>query len=637
MCGIAGYVGFDASLQHHKIGKMLDIQSHRGPDARGTSFFEQCALGHLRLSIIDLTEGSNQPFCSNDGRYTISYNGEIFNYKELKVRLESLGCKFVTKSDTEVLLQSWITWGNDCLSKLIGMYAFAIWDDKDKKLFCARDRFGIKPFNYTNQGGEFWFSSEIKGLLATGIDRSPDMSTWLTYLSTAHYDHTSDTFFNNIKRLSPGHYMEVTPGNDLKITRYWFPPEPFSQVDSSMDYQDACHQLRSLLLNSIDIHLRADVPCGILVSGGVDSAIVVSGSQQAGYNNVHGFHHYFPDPYSELPWVKELVNHYDVNMHYYELMPSLVETNFNYYMWHLEEPFGSLVMLALGPLYAKAREYGIRVFLDGNGADDIFGGYRQHQIAYLADLKMKGNGVNYDQSVKEAALHWGENKGSITKMVDLLLNDTMQHRSIDMTMPISSEIISANLKNHELINSPDINSHTILGRNMIKGLTQTKIPRNTRFDDRLSMSFSNEQRVPLLDHRLSEFVSTIPPNFLFNDGRPKSILRDSMRGLVPDEVLFAKKREVQSPQREWLGKPLQMFVSGVLNSESFADRGFINVEKAKKYYENYLKETPANSFALWQWINLEMWHRMFIDSSLDNIMQQPQLVLGEQGFNVNCN
>jgi asparagine synthase (glutamine-hydrolysing) len=170
---------------------------------------------------------------------------------------------------------------------------------------------------------------------------------------------------------------------------------------------------------------------------------------------------------------------------------------------------------------------------------------------------------------------------------------------------------------------------------MLKGLTQTKIPRNTRFDDHLSMSFSNEQRVPLLDHRLSEFVSTIPPNFLFNDGRPKSILRDSMRGLVPDEVLFAKKREVQSPQREWLGKPLQTFVSGVLSSESFADRGFINVEKAKKYYENYLKETPANSFALWQWINLEMWHRMFIDSSLDNIMQQPQLVLGEQGFNVN--
>ena len=637
MCGIVGFVGFDASSQHRKINKMLDIQAHRGPDARGTLFFNKCALGHLRLSIIDLSEDSNQPFCSDDGRYTITYNGELYNYKELKKKLESLGCKFITQSDTEVLLQAWIFWGKDCLSQFVGMYAFAIWDDKDKKLFCARDRFGIKPFNYTNHKGGFWFSSEIKGLLAAGVDRSPDMNTWLTYLSTAHYDHTCDTFFKGIKRLSPGHYMEIVPGKSPEIIRYWFPPEPFSQVDTSMDYQDACINLRSLLLNSIDLHLRADVPCGVLVSGGVDSAIVVSGSQQAGYKNVHGFHHYFPEPYSELPWVKELVNHYNVNMHYYELMPNLVETNFNYYTWHLEEPFGSLVMLALGPLYAKARELGIRVFLDGNGADDVFGGYRQHQIAHLADLKMKGDKVNYNQSVKDATLHWGESKDSINKMVSLLLEDTMQHRSIDMTMPISRDIISTNLKRHTLINSPDINSHTILGRYMIKGLTQTKIPRNTRFDDHLSMSFSNEQRVPLLDHRLSEFISTIPPHFLFHNGRPKSILRDSMKGLVPDEVLFAKKREVQSPQREWLGKPLQGFVSGILNSNSLVDRDFINTEKAKKYYENYLKNTPLNSFALWQWINMEMWHRMFIDSSLDEIMQQPKLVLGEQGFNVSSN
>jgi len=210
MCGIVGYIGSDAISKERKIRKMMEIQSYRGPDARGISSFESCILGHLRLSIIDRNEAANQPFVNHDGRYHITYNGELYNYKEIRVELQKIGYKFTTKSDTEVVLLAWEAWGNSCLSKFIGMYAFAIWDRKKSILFCARDRFGIKPFHYTLKNNEFWFSSEIKGLLAAGIDRKPDMEAWATYLRFAKYDHTSSTFFKDIERLPQGCYMEVS-------------------------------------------------------------------------------------------------------------------------------------------------------------------------------------------------------------------------------------------------------------------------------------------------------------------------------------------------------------------------------------------------------------------------------------------
>jgi len=637
VCGIVGFVGFNAPSKEGRIRKMIEVQSYRGPDARGVVSFNQCILGHLRLSIIDRNQAANQPFVSHNSRYCMTYNGELYNYKEVREELQKKGYKFTTVSDTEVVLVAWEAWGNKCLNKFIGMFAFAIWDKKNNILFCARDRFGIKPFNYTVQNNEFWFSSEIKGLLAAGVERKPDIETWATYLRFAKYDHTPNTFFKGIKRLKQGHYIEVKLDNAHKIKIkqkcYWFPSEPFSNVDPNINYKDACASLRSLLLNTVDLHLRADVPCGILVSGGVDSAVVLAGSREAQHKNIQGFHHYFPDPYSELPWVKELVDFYNVDMCYYKLESSKVEQNFNYYLWHFEEPFGSLVSFALGPLYEAAHQVGVGVFLDGNGADDIFGGYRQHQMAHIADLRRHGKGKEFKKAVYEASQHWAQPKELIVKQVNLILNNTKQQYGFDMTNPVVDYVINPAIKGMELPKCESIKYDSILSTNLINGLMQTKIPRNTRFYDRISMSFSNEHREPLLDHRLSEFVSTIPADYLFQKGYTKSIFRDSMKGLVPDKVLYAKKREIQSPQREWLGKPLKGFIEDILSSDSFFDRGLVDGEKTIKYYKNYLKEQPSNSFALWQWINMEMWHRQFIDSSLDEICQQPVLKHDFEGFN----
>lgn len=623
MCGIAGYVGSDARGLKKKLGKMLDVQSHRGPDARGEAYFNNCALGHLRLSIIDLSDAGNQPFFSRDRRWAVVFNGEIYNYRELRQELREQGANFDTQSDTEVLLAAWQYWGENSLERFIGMFAFAIWDDKEEVLFCVRDRFGIKPFHYALGRNGFWFASEIKGLFAAGIDRRPNKQAWATYLTQAHYDHTASTFFDGVMRLLPGHLMKVSRDAAIEIKRYWNHPEPFSRVDGQKTYRDACEELRGLLLDTVGLHLRADVPCGLLLSGGVDSAVVLAAAHQAGHKDIRGFHYYFPEPYSELPWVEELVATYGSEIFYYELALSRVADVFNYYAWHFEEPFGSIVLLALGPLYIHGRRDGIRVFLDGNGADDVFGGYRQHQIAFLSDLKLSGQDQEFEKCLTEAATHWNEAKEHVAQQVDLLASDRQQHREIDMTLPVFSEAIAPSIKDMPALQSSQGEYNSLLARYIIKGLTQTKIPRNTRFDDHLSMAFSMEQRVPLLDHRLIEFVSTIPASYLFKRGYCKSIVRDAMRGLVPDKVAFAKKREVQSPQREWLGAPLSSFVTSILESESFAQRGFVDAGKARKYYQDYLKETPSNSFALWQWINMEVWHRLFIDSSLADLTQRP--------------
>jgi len=627
MCGIAGYIGHNSDTYESSVREMLEVQSHRGPDARGVKAGDGCVLGHVRLSIIDLTAEADQPFTSADGRWTVVFNGEIYNFIELKNQLEKKGVIFKTYSDTEVLLYSWVIWGEQCLQHFVGMFAFAIWDNVEKTLFCARDRFGIKPFHYSIVNDGLLFSSEIKPLFFAGIERVPDESTWATYLTTAVYDHSEKTFFKGVNRLLAGYQLIKRLGRTVEIKQYWTPPIPFSQYNHLLSYEDACEELQYLISDSIDLHLRSDVPRGLLLSGGVDSAVVLSSSHQAGFNDIKGFHYCFPEPYSELPWVKELIQHYRTDMSYYELSPDSVEEYFANFLWFFEEPFGSLVLMALGPLYATARaNENIKVFLDGNGADDIFGGYLQHHVAYLSDLYLSGDTDRFGKEVNQASKNWGIKKSVFLEHAKSMINDNTQKITPDLTMSTAGQVLEPEIFNTDIIPVKTPVTESQLSKHLLLGLTQTKIPRNTRFDDHLSMAYSLEQRVPMLDHRLSEFVAKLSPDFLFHKGFTKSILRDSMRNKIPNNVLYAPKRHIQSPQIEWMGRPLEKFMKSIITSKSFQNRGYVNSDKALKYYNNYLNSKPTNSFALWQWVNLEIWHRTFIDSSLSDLKQHPKLL-----------
>lgn len=626
MCAIVGFVGSDPKAFEKRLHAMMDIQVHRGKNARGAKFFKSCALGHLRTSIIDLTDAANQPMSTPDNRWTVIFNGEIFNYVELRSELESLGVKFRTQSDTEVLLLSWAQWGPSCLDKFIGMFAFALWDDQEQVLHGARDRWGLKPFHYVDGPGGFLFSSEIKGLFVAGVERAPNDDIWATYLLTGHSDHTDETFFKGIRQVPPAHRIEVRRGEAPKFIRYWELPEPFSRKTENPDYRESCLQLRDLIKDSVKVHLRTDLQRGVFLSGGVDSAVILASLREAGFPDIEGFNFDFPGPYSERKWVEELSAIYGTHVNYHTWEVDRIWKEFDYHAWHMEGPLGGLLYFAIAELYIMGMRRNVGVFYDGSGSDDLFGGTRVHHLAHLMDLKEGGDPDVYGLALASAGRFWGEDINKLEKQIAVLTSRTGDHYGNDMTLPVNVSVVSDKLKRAHVRPVVRRSCRSRLAEQMVLGITQSKLPRNTRFEDRLAASFSVELRSPFLDHRLAEFVTTIPGEFLFQGGYTKSILRDAMKGLVPDSVLYAVKREIQSPQREWLGHPLKNFVLPLFKSESFASRGYVDAAKVVDYYENhYLNNRVENSFPVWQWINLETWHRQFIDASLEDIKRRPRL------------
>ncbi len=561
MCGIAGIIGKEQSME-----PVLRVLKHRGPDASGIWKEDAIQLGHTRLSIIDLSDDANQPFVSDDERYILVFNGEIYNYKELRSELEK-HFVFRTQSDTEVLLNAYRHWGKDMLERLNGMFAFAIWDKQRKKLFAARDRFGVKPFYYAIYDGALYFASEIKALWAAGIPKKPDEKVWSAYFQYGSYGIPDETFWEGIKQIPGGHYLEFSPGSGEMEIGLWYDFVKRVNNFATLPYDEVKKIYEELITESIRLRFRADVPVGFNLSGGLDSSTLLAYVNLLyGGGNIEAYTFYTGDDrYDELPWVEQMVALTGNPLHKVKLSPELAPGLIEEMAYIQDEPYGGLPTVAYGNLFREARNNGTYVLLDGQGMDEQWAGYDYY-------IKQDAGVI---QGVNKSPLRPGVLKPEFKTLAE---------------KPVYPQPFDDRLKNLQY-----------------RDLFFTKIPRALRFNDRASMKSSVELREPFLDYRMVEWAFVQPQEYKISNGVRKYLLRDLVRKHLGEALSFAPKRPLQTPQREWLGDELRNFteekIRKLLDSSV---KNWFNKDALWQEWKQYREGDRDSSFHIWQWMNTAM-------------------------------
>ena len=560
MCGIAGILGENA--KSNVIDDMLMVQHHRGPDYKGKWYEDGVALGHNRLSIIDLSNSANQPFSDNTKRYTIVFNGEIYNYIELRKKLKS-SYKFQTSSDTEVLLAAFIFWGKDCLKHLNGMFAFAIYDKKSKSLFAARDRFGVKPFFYHKSNSSFYFSSEIKAIHAAGIKKKPNEEIWASYFVYGSYGMPDETFWEEIHQLPGGHYLELK-NMTLSITKWYVFEEEVKKFDEIIPFNDVKEKYAALLKNSIELRFRADVSVGFNISGGLDSStLLVFVNQMEGKENINAYTFYTGHKdYDELFWVKEMINTTQNPLNKVLLTVDHFTKEIDFLTHIQDEPCGGIPTIAYSKIFKEARKDNVIVLLDGQGMDEQWAGY---------DYYLKKN----DQLIQGM-------KGSPFKKNVLSKELLSKAKKPSYPTPFENELLNKQYRD----------------------LFYTKIPRALRFNDRVSMAYSTELREPFLDYRLVEYAFAQPYEYKIKNGIQKFLLRELVSEYLDDSITNSPKRPLQTPQREWLGNELSDYVElKIKNLEASDFSSWFDINEMSNEWQKYKDGDNDSSFHIWQWIS----------------------------------
>lgn len=565
MCGIAGILSLNQSLQE-KIHDMLRLQHHRGPDFTGTYFNSGVALGHNRLAIISLEESSNQPMTSSETDHVLVFNGEIYNYIELRKEL-SQSYRFKTNSDSEVILAAYLKWGKECLHKLNGMFAFAIWDPLAKKLFAARDRFGVKPFYYATNDEGFYFASEIKTLHQV-VEKRVNETTWAGYLSQATYGGREDTFWSGIHELPAGCCLEWSDASfDISV---WY---DFIERVQNRSYPSAIESIQSeyeeLLDNAIELRFRADVPIGFNLSGGLDSSTLLAlVNKQKNTADIEAYTFYSDnEAYDELPWVELMLKDYK-----HPLRKSLVLANEipeqAAYLQHIQdEPFGGIPTIAYSKIFKDARKNGTLVLLDGQGMDEAWAGYDYY--------------TNDSSSVVQGIKTGGPCR------INTLNEDFLKLVREQQQAPQPFDNRVQNLQYRDLF--------------------YTKIPRALRFNDRNSMAHSTELREPFLDFRLVEYAFGLPNDLKIKDGQRKWMLRNIAAQYLKNDISLAPKRALQTPQREWLTDELRGFVedcTAQIKQSQFSE--WFNWDELEIEKKRFFSGNNDNSFYVWQWVSVAL-------------------------------
>lgn len=565
MCGIAGVV----STQSNKellLKKMLEVQNHRGPDYTGQWISSSVALGHNRLAILDLQKESNQPYISNCGNFILVFNGEIYNYLELKEELKSI-YSFKTSSDTEVLLAAFIKWGKDCLHKLNGMFSFGIWQENKQELFVARDRFGVKPFYYSKNENDFYFTSEIKALHAAGVEKEFNESVWASYLAFGSYGMPNETFWENIHQLPGGHFLEIKK-NHFNISKWYVFEEEIKKHTKEETFNQVKETYKTLLKDSIKLRFRADVNVGFNISGGLDSSTLLAFVNQIeGKDKINAYTFYTGDDrYDETPWVEEMIALTKNPLHKILLQADdQLENKLEYITKIQDEPYGGIPTVAYSQIFKQARKDNILVLLDGQGMDEQWAGY---------DYYLKQNDVTIQ----------GVSKSPFRENV---LNNQFVEKAQkpDYPKPFKDDVLNKQYRD----------------------LFYTKIPRALRFNDRVSMAYSTELREPFLDYRLVEYAFSQPLEYKINKGTQKYLVREIVSEFLTDNITYAPKRPLQTPQREWLGDDISDLVehsiTKIKNSNIAKWFEFTELDKEWDLYKN---GDQSSSFHIWQWMNLAM-------------------------------
>ncbi len=628
MCGIAGIVSNNRSAppDHEALGAMLESIAHRGPDGDGIHIDGPCALGHKRLAIIDLETG-RQPMSNEDGSIWITFNGEIYNYVELRREL-TRHHQFRTHSDTEVILHLYEELGERCLERLNGMFSFAIWDSRQQRLFAARDRIGIKPFYWAMTSDALLFASEPKAILATGmIGAEPDTQGLEEYL-TFQFCLGERTLFRDIRKLESGHYLTYRPGRDRAPAEvcYW---DYSYELDFQHTEEYFREELVSVLHDSIKLQLRSDVPVGAHCSGGIDSSTVVSLAARHYPHTFRTFTGAFREgaQYDETRYARAVAD--NVKAEYHEIWPSAKEftDSLPWLIYMMDEPAAGPGLFPQYMVSKLARDH-VKVVLGGQGGDELFGGYARYLVAYL-EQAMKG-AIYGTGSDPRYVVSWDSiepSLGMLRQYRPMLqsffkegLFEEMDQRYFRLVSRIedADSLISGDVwtpRSHarmfesyaQIFNNPSTKSYF---NKMTNFDLKTLLPALLQVEDRTSMAVSLESRVPLLDHRIAELVTRMPPAMRFKGGDSKRIFRESIQSYIPPAVFERRdKMGFPVPLTEWLAGPIRDFVGDVLLGSRARQRGLYQMDGVEKL----LAKNASFGRPLWGLLSLELWYQAFVD------------------------
>jgi asparagine synthase (glutamine-hydrolysing) len=629
MCGIAGIInGGNAEL----LGRMSDIIAHRGPDDAGLEWFADSSSGlaFRRLSIIDLSAAGHQPMSNETGDLWIVFNGEIYNYKELGEELAAKGVRFQSHSDTEILLYAYQYWGEECLHKLNGMFAFAIYDSRKRKLFAARDRLGIKPFYYHFKNGCLVFSSEIKAILnSTLAPKQPDLHALHT---PARFQVSPWTGFQEILKLPPGHCMTLQDGN-LSVRQYWsLHPSELPSSEATL-----IEQLDGLLCDAVRLQMRADVPVGVFLSGGLDSSIVSALMRVNTEQMVHAFTIKFSAEDQKFErmtpdeiYARQVAKQFGFTYHELEIQPQIKDL-LPKMVWHLDEPLSDPAAINTYLISQAARDLGIVVLLNGMGGDEVFGGYRKQLACLTAESYQAIVPGAVRRMVQYAAdripvatstrglkqVRWGKrflSFASAPRSERYLMSD------LSVAPKQFSQMFASRMSYHDShffkSQAPRFNGNGLSYlTQMCLNDTLVFLPEhNLTYSDKASMAAGIESRPPLIDHRIVEFMFSVPPRERIHGATQKYLLKKVAQKYLPDNIIYRPKAPFASPLRSWVRGPLATMVGDLLSEQSLRARGLYDPAYVAGLIARDKNGLEDNSYQIWTLLTNEIWFRTFFQN-----------------------
>jgi asparagine synthase (glutamine-hydrolysing) len=629
MCGIAGIVATDrlAPEDAPRAVRMRDVLFHRGPDGSGLYADDCAALAHRRLSIVDLA-GGHQPLSNEDGTVWITYNGEIYNHKDVRATLEAAGHRYQTRSDTETIVHAYEEWGDDCVHRFRGMFAFAIWDAPARRLLLVRDRLGVKPVYWTIAQDRLLFASEIKSILESGLVTARPNRAVLSEVLATRYTSGTATLFEGIYKLLPGHRLIFKDGR-ARVDQYW--DLPLDGPDPALEatgHLALIEQFRDLLQESVRLRLMADVPLGMFLSGGLDSSAVAALMAREIDRPVDTFSVAFADRrFSELEYAREVARAIGANSHeividdndFFAALPRLI--------WHEDEPIAHPSSVPLHFVSALARQH-VKVVLTGEGSDELLAGYGKYPRAL----------VNWHAGgIYERLVPGGVRARVASSVVPRLPGRVGQYaRRSFLAMPrhpaamfldnfagiplgAQRELIEPSLLTGGDPYEPSLEyfrhvngASGVLGRLLYTDV-KTYLVELLMKQDQMSMSMSIESRVPFLDHVLVEFAARLPDRLKLSGFTTKRILREAIRGIVPDSILSRPKMGFPVPFADWVRGSWNTIARDVLLDRTTHDRGITNTRAVERLLDDHRDGRVRGGDAIWALLNLELWYRTFID------------------------
>lgn len=633
MCAIAGILNLNgAPVAASTVRRMTDVMAYRGPDDHGVYTDKNIGLGHRRLAIIDLSHDGHQPMTNEDGTIWLVFNGEIYNYLELVPILQKRGHRFRSRADSEVIIHGYEEWGEDCVTRFNGMWGFALWDSKRRKLFLSRDRFGVKPLYYAMPAGTFVFASEIKAILPEVPEaRRPNHPYLYHFLATGALDDGEETFFQGVRQLPPAHSL-VIDADGHRLIRYWrYDPEV---ARKTYDYAHSEATFRELLGNAVQLRLRSDVPVGTCLSGGLDSSAIVALASRFLDHPIKTFSCLYEDQdCNEQFYVEALNRHAKTDPYpirpsgddFFDVLPRIV--------WHQDEPTAGPGLYSQWHVMKEAHGR-VKVLLDGQGGDELLGGYFSYFPAYLGILLQKflasrrpADLMAFIRSYRQisrlapntflrtslANALPGRVKAGLARAAGLARRLGVKSRAA-AAPPILHPDFVASVRGQEIRREPTDRFEDDLNTVLYHHLTRQSIPALLHYEDRNSMAFSIEARTPFLDYRLVEFCLGLPYDLKIQGGTTKYILRKALQQDLPREIVErTDKKGYPTPVARWFREGQREKTREILYSREMERRKVFNADGVRQHFERHCRGEIDASWEIYRWLTTELWFRVFMD------------------------